>query len=62
MSEGVQPLCLPCWRTDWPEGGMDKKPPRVRFDPAVMESCCLCGRPTNHGIYVRVDPVAILGL
>lgn len=53
----TQPLCLPCWRTDWPDGGMSRDPPHAISAP--MEHCCLCDRPTNHGIYVRVDPATV---
>jgi hypothetical protein len=52
-----QPICLPCWRTDWPDGGMNRDPPRVSGWP--KETCCLCARPTNNGIYVRVDPTTV---
>jgi hypothetical protein len=55
----TQPLCLPCWRTDWPDGGMDRDPIPLKAEHAEMETCCLCGRPTNHGIYVRVDPKTV---
>lgn len=44
------PMCLRCWRVEH----MDRDPVRLR--ESETETCCTCGRPTTHGIYVRGEP------
>jgi hypothetical protein len=46
----TQALCLPCWF----EREGDRGPSAVREAPA--EQCALCGRLTDEGIYIRIDP------
>lgn len=50
----MSPICLPCWRTRVSMGG---DPPCQPGFPE--ETCSLCDRRTNHGIYI--DPATIEG-
>jgi hypothetical protein len=43
----IEPICLPCYRRLI---SMTGDPPRAPGWPE--ETCALCGRRTNHGIYV----------
>lgn len=56
----TQPTCTDCWVRDnsqeTPEGLSIRTPVRVRQDDWVPEICCLCGRLTSSGIFIRVDP------
>lgn len=46
----TQPICQNCWISRNPE----RDPVRVVVgDP---ENCCDCGKGTNDGIYIRIDP------
>jgi len=47
----VQPLCDENWLV-WADPY--REPVRVLHSPT--EVCCLCGQPTDSGIYVRVNP------
>lgn len=73
MSNYTQPVCDPCWleeHADWEtiEHGNDPYllvsvpisysiPTVVRGFP--LELCCLCGRHTISGIYVRKNPDSV---
>lgn len=49
----TQPVCVECWG--------ERNPGReaVAHNWAPKETCCYCGRPTEIGIYVRVDPATV---
>jgi hypothetical protein len=48
----TQPLCDDCW-AGW--ANSDAEP--VRAVGGELEVCCHCGKPTESGIYIRVDPL-----
>ena len=46
----TQPICEACWT--------ERNPHReaVCVVDATEETCCLCGKRTASGIYIRIDP------
>lgn len=46
----TQPLCCDCWHAEH----VNLRPIRIR-DPEI-ERCCKCGKLTDSGIYLRIDP------
>lgn len=50
----TQPCCKDCWN--------ERNPERQTLEPFVGngpdETCVYCGKPTNSGIYIRIDPAA----
>lgn len=46
----TQPICNPCFGQMHP----DRTPVRVKDDDLMY--CCMCGRGTGAGIYIRIDP------
>lgn len=63
----TQPVCDPCWveeHSEWAETSDGEMVPVSYSIPTVMkgyplELCCLCGRHTISGIYIRRDPRAV---
>ena len=47
----TQPVCLPCWSIENPDGSA-----AARLNALTREVCCMCGRLTTAGIYVRKNP------
>lgn len=52
MSDWTQPICAACWI----ERGPNRDPVSVTDGSLDPEVCCYCGKLTNSGIYIRVDP------
>lgn len=50
-----QPLCDLCWHAENPDRQATRLLPRARS----IEQCCMCGRDTLSGIYVRKDPATV---
>jgi hypothetical protein len=50
-----QPLCDPCWNTENPDRVATRLAPHGR----EIETCCMCGKDTLSGIYVRRDPKTV---
>jgi hypothetical protein len=50
----TQPMCLRCYTREYPG-----RTPVLAIDRET-EWCCLCGRETNDGIYVRRDPRTVV--
>ena len=50
----TQPVC----EDDWFERD-DREPNRIRAEYRSEEKCCYCGKPTQSGIYKRVDPTTV---
>jgi hypothetical protein len=48
----TQPICDPCFSTQEPS----RDPVRLQPHAREVERCCMCGRDTLSGIYVRRDP------
>ena len=53
MSNFTQPICGKCYTTAYPS----RQP--VKVINANPETCCVCGEPTEEGIYYRVDPKTV---
>ena len=51
----TQPICDLCWRSE--EG--DRDAPRLTPQFRSIEQCCMCGKDTLSGIYVRRDPATV---
>jgi hypothetical protein len=51
----TQPICGPCWTRDNP----GRQAHRLLIE-TEEETCCVCGRSTFEGIYVRLDPATVL--
>lgn len=51
----TQPLCDFCWATRTTDRGQH----RLTGPARQTEQCCLCGKWTRSGIYVRIDPTAV---
>lgn len=51
----TQPICDTCWHLEPTRA--HEQPHRVT--PPQVERCCLCGRDTLSGIYVRYNPAAV---
>jgi hypothetical protein len=49
----TQPLCERCWFDEH-----DHMPTRFTGGE-LAERCCLCGKPTVAGIFVRMDPAKV---
>lgn len=50
-----QPICDDCWVLEPTRA--HEQPDRVI--PPLDEHCCLCGEPTQSGIYARYNPGAV---
>lgn len=52
-SRWTHAICDPCWNK--------REPSRVasRVTTFPDERCCVCGEPTNSGIYFRADPAEL---
>ncbi|HTF53628.1 MAG TPA: hypothetical protein VK735_39800 [Pseudonocardia sp.] len=50
----TQPVCRVCWD----ERNPDHTAYRLR-EVGANEICCHCGKHTNSGIYVRIDPKTV---
>lgn len=46
--------CVKCWVSRW---GETRKPYKI-LDP-IIEVCCWCSEKSEHGIYVRHDPITL---
>lgn len=53
MSSWTQPVCDECWAKENP----DRVP--VRLIHPERERCCMCGKATTSGIYVRKHPATV---
>lgn len=47
-----QPICDACWHDLQPE----RRPVRLATPIRRSETCSMCGKTTDSGIYVRADP------
>lgn len=50
----TQPVCDPDWFKDSKD-----EPHRIVAEYRTWEKCCYCGKPTQSGIYKRVDPTTV---
>ena len=50
-----QPFCDLCFKAEQP----DREPTRIVPQSRSIEACCMCGRDTLSGIYVRRDPATV---
>ncbi len=63
VTAAPQPLCDECWtkafnppeRVRWP----DSLPSPSRRERFLGMKCCMCGRRTSSGIFVRFDPETV---
>lgn len=55
MSRWTAPCCVDCWNRNNPGRQTEHQTP----GPDTFETCAWCGRQTDQGIYVKVDPLTV---
>jgi len=53
MSNWLQQICEDCWYDENP----DKSPIKVKN--SVKGICCICGKITDGGIFIHVNPATV---